>query len=272
MITIGVGSWSLPWAVGFMKNTFTYPKIGAKELIDYAVSHQISLVQLYNNLNLIALSMGELQEIRAYADSKQVRIEIGDMGVDTESVEKLLQVADILDSHTIRSIILPYKGEWMDVPSVIDLIKGYIAEFERMGRVLLLETHEKYSAEEFRAIVEGVGSEALGMCFDPANSIGRVEHFRDNFHVLKDYVFNYHYKEYNIRRADTNLGIVVEGCCPGTGAKIAEEYFGLIKTLERDVDVILEQWLTYQGSVEETKQLERQWADEGVKILKSHFA
>lgn len=272
MIRIGVGSWSLPWAVGFMKNPFTYPKIGGIELIDFAVSNQFKLVQLYNNLDLLTLDISELQKIRSHAERNQIRIEIGGMGIENRTIQHLLNVAETLNSRTIRTIILPHEGKRLDVRAVIKIVREYISEFEESDRFLLFENHEKYSAEEFREIVEGVGSSAVGMCLDPANSIGKIEHFHHTFRVLKDYIFNCHYKEYSVERVDTNLGFIIEGCCPGEGENIANEFFGLIKTLDQDVDVVLEQWVPFQGSVEETLQIEKEWAEKGMQRLKSYFA
>lgn len=272
MIRIGVGSWSLPWAVGFMKNPLTYPKIGAVELIDFAVSNQFKLVQLYNNLDLLALDTHQLQGIRSHADANHVGLEIGGMGIEAETIKRLLGVANILGSRTIRTIIMPQNEGRLDAKAVIEIIRGYITEFEKSARVLLLENHERYSAEEFREIFEGVESDALGICFDPANSIGKLEHFRDTFRLLRDFILTCHYKEYSVERVETNLGFIIEGCCPGEGENIAEEFFGLIETLDRDVDVVLEQWVPYQGTVEETLRIEKQWADKGMQILKSYWA
>jgi hypothetical protein len=272
MIHTGVGSWSLPWAVGFMKNPLTYPKIGGIELIDFAVSNHFKLVQLYNNLDLLALETQELKTIRLHADANDIRLEIGGMGIEHETIQDFLAVAEILGSRTIRTIILPQKGKSLSVKSVIDIVRGYIGEFEKADRILLFENHEGYTAGEFRTIIESVGSNALGICFDPANSIGKLEHFRDNFKVLSDFIFNCHYKEYSVNRVETNLGFIVEGCCPGEGENIAYEFFGLIETLDQDVDVVLEQWVPYQGSVEKTLQIEGKWAETGMQILKSYWA
>ena len=272
MIRIGIGSWTWPWAVGFSRNPYTYPKINAMDLIDLAASNDIHLVQLYNNIDLLSIDISDLREIRLRADQYTIDLEIGGMGIEDNYLQDLLSVADLLGSRRVRTVITPPDSDRSryDVDTVVAIIRNSISEFENTGRSLLIENHDRYTSSEYREIVERVNSEALGICFDSANSLGKIEHFRDSFRVLRDFVYSCHYKEYSIKRVETNLGFIIQGCCPGQGENISNEFFGLIQSLGKDMDVVLEQWVPFQGTVEDTLRTERLWADRGIQILKSY--
>jgi sugar phosphate isomerase/epimerase len=243
-----------------------------EELLDYASANNVYLVQLYNNIDLLAFEQTDLKRIKAYADDRRIELAIGGVGIDASYLQELLQIAEQLDSITIRTIIAPPKGSdgRYETETVIDMIGSSIEQFEEAGRTLLIENHDRYTSKEYAAIIEAVNSEALGVCFDSANSIGTLEHFRDSFKLLKEFIVSCHFKEYCIERLDTKLGFIVEGCRPGTGENIAEEFLNLMKSKDDELDVVLEQWVPYQGTIEETLRVEKEWADEGIRILKSY--
>lgn len=273
MIRIGIGSWTLPWSVGFRMNPYSYPKLSPIDIIEYAASHAIHLVQLYNNVDLLALDTDKLRQIKEAADKNQIRLEIGGMGIEEEYLQDLLRVAELLGSHTIRTVITnpENRGIHDDVETVISKIQSRVSEFEKTGHTLLIENHDNYTSIEYKEILENINLNAIGVCFDPANNIGTLEHFRDSFAILKDYIVSVHYKEFSIERIGTKLGFIIEGCSPGEGENISKELFSLIDSLTQDVDVVLEQWVPYQGSVEETLRVEKEWAEKGIQVLKTQF-
>lgn len=271
MIRPGIGSWTLPWAMGFKKNTIPYRRMNVYELLDFAHQQKVSLVQLYNNVDLLALPEEELRAIRGYADQYGIELAVGGDGIEPEYLDRLSRIAVLLGSKTVRVVIPPRDGgERLDVGEAIARLGESIGYIEGMSLDLLIENHDRYTSAEYREIIEKIGSKALGICFDTANGAGRLEHFSCSFSVLKAYIRNCHYKEYEIRRVQTNLGFILEGCCPGKGENIADDFFPLIKGLDRDMDVTLEQWVPYQGTVEDTLHTEMRWALTGIRILKDH--
>jgi hypothetical protein len=65
------------------------------------------------------------------------------------------------------------------------------------------------------------------------------------------------------------MGFIIQGCKPGEGEEIAEEFLSLLISLKRDISIVLEQWVPFQGTIENTLLVEKVWADEGIRILKS---
>jgi len=271
MIRPGIGSWTLPWAMGFKKNTLSYRRMNVFELLDFARSQNISLVQLYNNVALLSFTKEELRAIRSYADQYGIELAVGGDGIEPEYVDKLIRVAVILGSKTVR-VVIPPKGEdeRLDIKEAAARLSESVNSIESRSLVLLIENHDRYTSMEYREIIEGIASPSVGICFDTANSAGKLEHFRRSFSILKDYILNCHYKEYIIRRVPTNLGFILEGYRPGHKESIADEFFSLLKGLNRDIDVTLEQWVPYQGAVEDTLRIEMEWALAGIRILKDY--
>jgi len=270
MIRIGIGSWTFPWGVGFRMNPYTYAKMSPLDLIDFAKKRDIHLVQLYNNINLLSLDSSDLKLIKNTADNADIELAIGGDGIEKEYIQKMLAIAESLRSRTVRVVILPKSesGKKLHVRDVIKQVKSYVTDFEDAGISMLIENHDRYTSNEYLEMIEGVGSDSVGICFDTANSLGKLEHFRDSFLILKDHIRSCHYKEYSIQRVESKLGFVIQGCKPGEGENIAGEFFQLLSSIKSDLDVVLEQWVPFQGSVKESLKIEKEWADEGIRILK----
>jgi sugar phosphate isomerase/epimerase len=271
---IGIGSWTLPWAIGFHMNPYHYPKMSPVELIDFAESNDIHLVQLYNNIDLLALDKMELRQIEEHADACQIELAIGGFGIEEDYLRELIRIAEILGSRTVRTVIplIEANASRYEVNRVAEILRAIISEFEQAGINLLVENHDRYTSYEYRNMLDYVSSDAIGICFDSANSLGKLEHFRESFRILKNHIYSSHFKEYSIKRVETNLGFIIEGCCPGEGENVSQEFYELMRSLDKEIDIVLEQWMPFQGSVEDTLRIERLWAEKGIQILKSLVA
>jgi len=271
VIHLGISSWTLPWAVGFSNNPSSLKKMNSIDLVDYAIENQLDVVQLYNNIDLLSLTESDLNQVKQAAKRGKVAIEIGGVGIEPVYLKRMLKIAQVLEAKSLRTII-PCGNNSCDCyefGDIIDVLSQSIGEFEDNEIQLLIENHDRYSSIEYRKIIESIGSKSLGICFDSANSLGNTEHFRESFGILKDYILCAHYKEYCIDRIDTKMGFIIQGCKPGEGENISEEFLSLLISLHRDISVILEQWIPYQGTIENTLVVEKVWADEGIRILKS---
>ena len=157
MIRIGIGSWTLPWAVGFRMNPYTYPRMSPLDLITFAQERDIHLVQLYNNITLLDFNSSELKQIKKAADDANIELAVGGDGIAQEYVQNLFNIAEVLDSRTVR-IVIPNedtKVDRIDPDRVIDFIKSYVGDFENADRNLLIENHDRYTSQEYLEIIEG---------------------------------------------------------------------------------------------------------------------
>ena len=65
--------------------------------------------------------------------------------------------------------------------------------------------------------MEDVASDQVGICLDVANSFGTGEGLETVMRRLRPWVFNLHVKDVCIRRIDTLMGFLIEGCPAGQG-------------------------------------------------------
>ena len=91
------------------------------------------------------------------------------------------------------------------------MLRAVAPEFKRSGVCLAVENHDRFRAAPLAEIFERVGSPAVGLCLDTANSIGCVEHVETLLRVLGRRVVNLHVKDYRVVRPPHHKGFVVEG-------------------------------------------------------------
>ena len=79
-----------------------------------------------------------------------------------------------------------------------------------------------------------------------------------------------HVKDYKIHRANSGMGLIIVGECPGKGR---QDIPSAIETAERlsgrDFNLILESWMEPCSTLEESLKQENEWAAEGVRYLKT---
>lgn len=271
MIRPGIGSWTFPWAIGFPSNTYEYEKWAPIDLLEYAFQNQIDLVQLYNNVELTNITQENLDQLKDFAQDRGIRIEIGGVGIAPRYLHEMLRIAQLFSSSSVRTIIPLHQTEdrFYHPSEAAAILSESIVDFEQAGITLLIENHDRYTSKQYLEIIEAVDSKSMGLCFDSANSLGNAEHFRESFDILKDHIKVAHFKEYSIERLPTKMGFIIQGCKPGTNQAFGKEFIDMIASLNRDIDVVFEQWVPFQGSIKKTLQVEADWAKTGIRLLQS---
>lgn len=120
---------------------------------------------------------------------------------------------------------------------------------------------------ELVRVVETIGSDHLGICLDPGNSVARLEVPQVIIDASAPHVVNLHVKDFAFNRAEGMIGFTFGGAELGTGLL---DYDGMVATLEahgRQVNHVVEHWLMRQESLEETCAMEREWVDAAVAWL-----
>jgi len=102
-------------------------------------------------------------------------------------------------------------------------------------------------AKAAKAVIEEVGSAAVGVCYDPANIIHRGEALRESFDPLAAHIFISHAKD--VRFAED--GSVTEYPAAGKGMLDYEEFFQLLSRFPADHALAVE----YARSEEELQRV-----------------
>lgn len=275
MIRLGIGSWTLPWAVGFKNNHYQYPRWSANDLLHFAADQGVSLLQLYNNIHLTSLTSRQLSQIAGKASRLGIELAVGGEGIGLNELQALLRVASELGSRSVRTVIPAQSGFTSRASELADVTRQFserMPAFEKSGVLLYLENHDRFSSLEYLQIIRSVDSDKLAVCFDTGNGAGRLEDFMHGFETLREYIHCVHYKEISIRRVSTNLGFIIEGCRPGEGENILSGLFHLLSGCPHVTEIVLEQWVPFQKTIKNTLVVEKEWALEGLRLIKDHLA
>jgi sugar phosphate isomerase/epimerase len=140
--------------------------------------------------------------------------------------------------------------------------------WERAGVGLALETYEQVPTRTLVAVVRTVDSTHLGICTDPANCVAALELPADVIEQTRPYVKNMHIKDFRFTRQTGWVGFNLVGAPLGEGLL---DYRGMVQRLAPgpDVSQIVEHWLPWQDSAEETVAAEQQWTAHNVAYLRS---
>lgn len=267
MMQLGLSSYTYTWAIG-VPGSMPAKSLSARGLVDKAFRAGLNLVQIADNLPLENLSGEDLDDLRTYADGRNVAIEMGGRGLTPEHTLKCLEAAKILNSPILRMVI-DGAGFEPDIHTVTGIIRDLIPEL-KSGRIeLAIENHDRFKAREFEKIIQSVGSEWVGICLDSVNSMGAGEGFETVSDILMPYTINLHVKDFTIYRAAHKMGLVIEGRPAGKGMLNIQDLLFRASQNGLCQSAVLELWTPPETSIEFTVKKEQQWANESIDYLKA---
>jgi sugar phosphate isomerase/epimerase len=114
-----------------------------------------------------------------------------------------------------------------------------------------------------------VDSPYLGICSDPANTVAALESPREVIDAVAPYVLNMHIKDFAFSRKEGWVGFTYSGAPLGEGLLDYDYMAGKLQPKERNINQIVEHWLPWQDSEEETIRRENQWTQQSLDFLRS---
>jgi sugar phosphate isomerase/epimerase len=228
----------------------------------------VDLFQICDYLPLLAFSAAELRDTKSLADELGITLELGTRGVQVEHLATFAGLAETLGASTVRSMLNTVDHR-PTAAEAEELLRIVLPAYERAGLTLALETYEQVSSTDLVSIVEAVGSDALGICLDPANSVAALEHPRDVVERTAPYVRNIHVKDFAFSRRGGWVGFTLEGVPLGEGLLDYDHLIDTVRPEERGVNQVIEHWLTWRGSYDETARLENEWNIHNIAYLRS---
>lgn len=133
---------------------------------------------------------------------------------------------------------------------------------------LVLETYEQLSSDDLVATLADIGSDALGVCLDPANSLGALETPEQVIATTLPWVKNVHVKDFGFGRRPGGFGFEITGRRLGTGQLDAIDMLERVMRCAPETPLILEHWLPWQGDLETTIAMEDEWFATGMRFLR----
>lgn len=266
---LGIGSYCYPYAIG-TKNCAPKRPMTAEQLVDEAVRLKVPVVQIADNYPLLAMTKTELVRLYLYAEKRGIHLETGVRGSTPEILMSGIKAAELLHSSLLRCV-LDSEGDEPCVEEVFGRLKKLRPLLEKKGIILGIENHDRFPARVLGELMERLQSPCFGIVLDTVNSFACEEMPMEVMEALGSYTVNFHVKDFEIRRVENAMGLLVTGTPAGAGRlPIPEMLRYLQENAAADFSVILELWMQQEETVDQTIKKEREWVEESIGYLKQY--
>ncbi|MDH2443481.1 TIM barrel protein [Amnibacterium sp. CER49] len=259
---IGLGSYAFFWR----QSDRVPAPMGLVDVLTETRDLGARLFQICDWAPLEAMTERELRDAAAAARDLEVAIELGTRGVAPEHLARFLRLADLFDARLVRTMIT---GAPPSVPEAGLLLRAALPDYEAAGVALVLETYEQVATADLVGLVEAIGSSALGICLDPANTVARLEHPQDVIERCAAVTRSVHVKDFAFARQPGWVGFVYSGAALGTGLHDYAALRAVVRPAERGINEIVEHWLPWQGDPATTTATEAEWTRVALEHLRS---
>lgn len=269
---LGISTCTYTWNFGRNGYPLCDNPFNVDTLLEEAKAHNITVVQILENIiPLNAMSRDELVRIGNKANSYGISLEIGTLGITPRILSVYLEIANIMGASLVRTI-MDGDGAHPSVEEGAKWINSVLPEYKKQDVKIAIENHDLRKCQELATLVKCVNDPNVGICLDMVNSLGAQECQSQVVECLLPYIINVHYKDFQIKRTDYDMGFIVNGCIAGTGMTDMDYIVNNRDKALSDFNIILEQWMPLLSTVQDTANEERRWADESINYLKQHYS
>ena len=124
MIRFGIGSWTYPWSVAAVGQPEIKNSLTAEDIVCIASDSNIGVVQLCDNIDLLAFSDERLEGLNALATEKQVALQIGFLGISRVRMAHYMRIAEALNASIIR-VVTDYNDEKPSADEIVETMRSY---------------------------------------------------------------------------------------------------------------------------------------------------
>lgn len=266
MTSLGLGSYGVAWNIGVPGYEQPSAPLDAFGLLQLTADLGLRLVQYADNLPLDALSSEEQQRLRDEAQARNIRIEVGTRGIQTDHLHRWIELASYFGSPILR-VVVDTKTHHPTPDEVVALVRAALPALRHADIRLAIENHDRFKARTLASIVEAVNDPHVGICLDTVNSFGALEGPDVVVAALGRHVVNLHVKEFMVRRVPHNMGFEVTGCPAGQG--MLDVPWLLAALRGRTFNAIIETWLAPDTSMQVTTATELDWVRQSVAYLRT---
>jgi sugar phosphate isomerase/epimerase len=264
---LGIGSYAFAWSIGVPGHVPPRP-MTAFDLVDMAAELGVRVVQICDNLPLHLLAEPEVDRLAGRAADRGIRVEVGTRGIQPEHLRQYLGLAVRLRSPILR-VVVDTADHRPTHDEIVATLRPTLGELSDAGVCLAIENHDRFTARQFCEIVQRLSSPAVGICLDTVNSFGAMEGPEMVVAALAPWVVSLHLKDFQIRRADHQMGFVVGGRPAGQGRLNVPWLLEQLRAAGRDPNAILEQWPPPEATIDQTIAKEKAWARQSVTYLRT---
>lgn len=235
-----------------------------RDMLEDCASLDVDAFQFCDYTPMHTMTVAAAREVGSFAAERGITLELGTRGLAEAHMRHYLDLAEATGARLVRGMVTA-----AEAPDAVDLIGRFLPDYERAGVTVALETYEQVPTTRLVEVVERVGSEHLGICLDPANSVAALEKPSETVATTAPYVKNLHVKDFAFSRRAGWVGFTYAGAPLGDGLL---DYDGMIAAVEparRGINQIIEHWLVWQGDPVTTAQVEDRWTRSNIDYLRS---
>lgn len=260
---LGLGSYSFRWALGTAD--FLPPvQVSLTDLVVEAGDLGVEVLQVADSNELEAASADALSALRDAALARDVDLQVGFTAATPERLELFLGISQALEADVVRVVVEDSSSQSHELRAIAEVAP----DFEAAGVTLGIENHFTVTSRRLVEVVESIGSPAVGVVLDVANSIMCGEWPEHTVTMLAPYTVCLHLKDYRLEPDADGVGGHVVGAPLGTGLTDPETIFGALKDGGADLAAIVEQWSPRCETVEATVETERRWRRSAIEVAR----
>lgn len=260
----GVSSYAFGWAVNAGKFT-------PDRLLDFAIEHQLPVIQFGDHVPLDQLEAAELDRLAARAHSAGVEIQTGARGLTTDHLEAHVEVSHRLGARLLRFVIDgKHYQPTMDV--IASTLRNALPSLVAFGVTLAIENHDRFPCATLRRLIDDLDNPQVGICLDTANSLGAGEGIKEVLTQLAPVCVNLHVKDFAIARLPYLMGFTVTGRPLGEGMLPLAEVLDTVARHGHCQTAVVETWPPPEAEISATLAKELDWAVRSVQVLRTALA
>jgi sugar phosphate isomerase/epimerase len=268
---LGLSSYAYHWAICATPEDGVAP-MTAWDLVNKTASLGLKVLQICENLPLIAWDKKSLERLKDLALREDITLEIGARGLDVDLLRSYLNLAQTLSARVLR--IVPWSGAETQQKSPIDRLHGVIHQILPFCRehdiTLAIENYFDLSDQELAAFVQRVNDKYVGVCLDTANSTGFLEQPLKTAELLAPYVVSLHLKDFVVIKPA--MGYRISGVPLGRGWLDARAVLEVVSQGGRHPNVLLELWVDPAETQEATLCKEDDWVCQSVTYARDQLS
>lgn len=264
----GLSSFAYPYSIGVPPARPEKP-MDAFQLLEMASQLELSVVQIADNLPLHHCSIKEREEIKKYAQSLGITIEVGTRGLLEENIERYLEIAKELESPILR-VVINTQSYQPNLKTIKETIDRLLPKIEMANSILAIENHDSIKSLALKEIMETFSdSNHLGVCLDTVNSFGALEGPAFVIENLSYYTASLHVKDFYIQRNQNQMGFTLTGAPAGQGMLDLPWALKQLTRSKYSFCSVLELWIPPEDTIEKTIEKEKEWVVDSIHYLKS---
>ncbi len=261
---IGLSSWAFRWAVGTKDFRPAHP-LTHHDLLARASALGAEVVQICDNMPLDDLDDASLLRLREHAALLGLTLEVGTASARAEHLARFVEIARLLGARILR--VVEDKKEWN--PSLEDIagaLRSVLPACREHDVTIALENHTALGVRDLAQIERSVDDPHVGICLDTANSVARLEGWREVLDVLAPHTVSLHLKDATAQKR--GVGFYISGAPLGEGIVDCAAVVRRVRANGRDANVLLEFWMEFTGDEETTLRQEEQWIASGLAYIR----